>query len=308
MPEPLGTIKRKKMKARFHRIANQITNELSSSEKSVKIAVAWFTNENLFEILIDLLSKGIEVEIITINDRINNHENGLDFNKFIDNGGKFYFSDFSGTMHHKFVIIDESKLISGSYNWTYNAEYRNQENIIASEDKELVDSFMNEFERLKMNSIHQKEVISIQPKPVIETSTEKYIKEDLVYKSIDEEKKGELEKSIETLKSAKKFAESDDQQIEERISKIEEQIKNPKYYYHVEDGQFSFDMEKNYLIGKEGEIVKVVTDRIDDLEEIYILFVDGNYVECIGSIERDFPKTKEEHDKLKGWMLEHYEG
>jgi phospholipase D-like protein len=296
------------MKARFHRIANQITNELSSSKESVKIAVAWFTNENFFEILIDLLNKGVKIEIITINDRINNHENGLDYNKFIDKGGEFYFSDFTGTMHHKFVIIDKSKLISGSYNWTYNAEYRNQENIIKSKDKELIDSFLNDFERLKINSIHQKEVISVQPKPVFETSTEKYIKEDLVYKSIDEEKKGELKKSIETLKSAKKFTESDDQQIDERISKIEEQIKNPEFHYHVEDGQFSFDMEKNYLIGKEGEIVKVVTDRLDDLEEIYILFVDGNYVECIDSIERDFPESKEEHDKLKNWTLEHYEG
>lgn len=296
------------MKAQFHQIAHQITNELSRTKNSVKIAVAWFTNENFFEILISLLRKGIEIEVITINDKINNHENGLDFNKFIDKGGEFYFSDFSGTMHHKFVIIDESRLISGSYNWTYNAEYRNQENIIASDDKELVDSFLDAFERLKMNSIHQKEVISVKPKPILEVSAEKYIKEDLVCKSIDEEKKGELEKSVETLKSAKKFAEPDDQQIDERVSKIEEQLKNAKYYYHVEDGQFSFDMEKNYLIGKEGEIVKVVTDRIDDLEEIYILFVDGNYVECIGSIERDFPKTKEEHENLKGWMLEHYEG
>ena len=295
------------MKARFQRIANQIAHELSSSTKSVKVAVAWFTNENLFEILIDLLSKGIKIEIITINDRINNHEKGLNFNNFIDKGGEFYFSDFSGTMHHKFVIIDESKLISGSYNWTYNAEYRNQENVITTENKDLIDSFLNEFERIKMNSIHQKEIISIQPEPALETSTEKYIKDDLVYKSIDEEKKGELKKSIDTLKTAKEFAESGDELIEERISKIEEQIKNPKFYYHVEDGQFSFDMEKNYLIGKEGEIVKVVTDRIDDLEEIYILFVDGNYVECIGNTERDFPKSKEEHDELKNWMLEHYE-
>ena len=72
-----------------------------------------------------------------------------------------------------------------------------------------------------------------------------------------------------------------------------------KYRYHVEDGQFSFDFEKDYLIGKEGEIVELPTDRTDDLDRIYILFVDGNYVECVGNIERDFPKNQEEHNGLK---------
>lgn len=292
------------MKAKFNRIANQIENELMNATQSIKIAIAWFTNENLFETLIILLNKGVKIEIVTINDRINNHENGLDFNNFISKGGFFFFSELLGTMHHKFVIIDESKLISGSYNWTYNAEYRNQENIITIENRELLESFLNEFERLKTNSILQENIISIKPEATLDIITDKYRKDDLIYKSVDEEKKGNLYKSIETLKIAKKILNSDNKSIEKRIVEIKEKIKNPRFYYHIEDGQFSIDFEANYLIGNEGDIIKVSTDRSDDLEDVYILFIDGNNVECIGNIEREFPKSEQEHNELKELMYE----
>ena len=74
------------------------------------------------------------------------------------------------------------------------------------------------------------------------------------------------------------------------------------YHYHVEDGQFSTDFTKDYLIGKEGEIVTTCTDRTFDLEEIYILFVDDNYVECIGNLERSFPRDIQEHEAVKSFM------
>ncbi len=84
-----------------------------------------------------------------------------------------------------------------------------------------------------------------------------------------------------------------------------ESKENSKYHYHVEDGQFSIDFYENYLIGKEGEIIQHDTGRLDELDEIYILNVDGFYVECIGNIDRSFPESKEEHDKIKKLTIEY---
>jgi hypothetical protein len=67
-------------------------------------------------------------------------------------------------------------------------------------------------------------------------------------------------------------------------------MKNRRYHYHVEDGQFSFDFYDKHLIGKEGEVVMTPIDSVVDCE-IYILSIDGFYVECIGNIEREFPTT-----------------
>ncbi len=76
-----------------------------------------------------------------------------------------------------------------------------------------------------------------------------------------------------------------------------------KYHYHVEDGQFSFDFENKKLLGKEGDIINVYTERSDgEPENIYILFVEEDYVECIGDIERSFPLNWLEHMELRKEM------
>lgn len=56
-------------------------------------------------------------------------------------------------MHHKFAIVDRKLLISGSANWTTQAFFGNCENVMVTNQTELVGSFMNEFEKqwLKLN-------------------------------------------------------------------------------------------------------------------------------------------------------------
>ncbi|MBE2290229.1 MAG: hypothetical protein IAE95_11785 [Chitinophagaceae bacterium] len=70
--------------------------------------------------------------------------------------------------------------------------------------------------------------------------------------------------------------------------------KDRKYWYHVEDGQFSFDFEDEKLLGDEGDIIKAWSDG-DYEKDVYILYVEGSHVECIGDIERSFPKNWAEH-------------
>jgi phosphatidylserine/phosphatidylglycerophosphate/cardiolipin synthase-like enzyme len=51
-----------------------------------------------------------------------------------------------GLMHHKFAIIDDETILTGSYNWTDNATSRNSENlnVLCSP----IRSYKKEFERL----------------------------------------------------------------------------------------------------------------------------------------------------------------
>ncbi|MFK7983327.1 MAG: phospholipase D-like domain-containing protein, partial [Saprospiraceae bacterium] len=52
-------------------------------------------------------------------------------------------------MHNKFCIIDERILINGSYNWTYYAENKNEENILITDNTEVIHKYLNEFKRIK---------------------------------------------------------------------------------------------------------------------------------------------------------------
>ena len=64
-------------------------------------------------------------------------------------------------MHNKFCIIDGKKLITGSYNWTYAAEYNNKENIIISDDISLCNEFSFHFKSLKENISKTKNYVQV---------------------------------------------------------------------------------------------------------------------------------------------------
>lgn len=51
-------------------------------------------------------------------------------------------------MHHKFVILDQRTVLTGSYNWTVESENENYENLILCEDPSLVEEYQREFESL----------------------------------------------------------------------------------------------------------------------------------------------------------------
>lgn len=51
-------------------------------------------------------------------------------------------------MHHKFAVVDSRRLISGSLNWTLTAVQNNMENIVITEERDLVQPFIDEFHRL----------------------------------------------------------------------------------------------------------------------------------------------------------------
>lgn len=92
---------------------------------------------------------GVQCDLIIHNDYINNRDTGLPFQKFIDAGGNFYFSDEENPMHNKFCIIDNQVLINGSYNWTYYAESKNRENIlIINNETDVLKAFETEFLQL----------------------------------------------------------------------------------------------------------------------------------------------------------------
>ena len=51
-------------------------------------------------------------------------------------------------MHHKFVILDNRCVMTGSYNWTMESEKENHENLLVPRDATVVQLFREEFEAL----------------------------------------------------------------------------------------------------------------------------------------------------------------
>ena len=135
----------------FEDIEKHIMSRINSSQSNIFVAVAWFTNQLLFDSLIDALKKNVSIKILILNDLLNRSEFGLDFGILIKLGAEIRFAKSNlGTMHNKFCIIDDM-VITGSYNWTYHAN-KNNENIIVTDENDIVNSYCKEFERLFYDS------------------------------------------------------------------------------------------------------------------------------------------------------------
>ena len=135
--------------AYFSKIRSEIISRLDSAVCNVKVAMAWFTSCELFDSLLRCLNRNVEVELILLDNAINYMDYAPDFNIFIKAGGKLRIATYNiGFMHHKFCVIDDRIAITGSYNWTYYAETRNVENIVITDNLEIVNLYLTEHKRL----------------------------------------------------------------------------------------------------------------------------------------------------------------
>lgn len=110
----------------FKDIRDIITKGIMVSSTHVKVAVAWFTDEDIMRVLIQAKKRGVEVEVV-ISDCQENFFNQRKLTGLFKSGVKLYVSK-GKLMHHKFCIIDTYTILTGSYNWSYQAK-QNEENI-----------------------------------------------------------------------------------------------------------------------------------------------------------------------------------
>lgn len=137
----------------YENIHQHLRDRIAQTRHHLKIAVAWFTHKELFNDVISLLKRGVNVELVILNDTINFRPNGIDFQTFIQAGGKLFISATGKKLHHKFCLLDDHSLCTGSYNWTYQASRFNHENMIIADDPALCSSLAMAFQAAKTDAI-----------------------------------------------------------------------------------------------------------------------------------------------------------
>ena len=185
----------------YKEIESKIVANLIGAKKNVKIALAWFTNPTLFNLILKLKKNEIEIELILSDDKINYTNKKVDFQNLINENVEFRISEYPKLMHNKFCIIDDKILINGSYNWTLKAEKINFENIIISTDRKLVNDFSEYFEYLKLNTVKVTKVNKIDFKDYSNfneiNSEVKLLENEILTKEITLKSKKETEYSEE---------------------------------------------------------------------------------------------------------------
>jgi phosphatidylserine/phosphatidylglycerophosphate/cardiolipin synthase-like enzyme len=146
-----------KVKPIFEDIKKEIINAIQNAKLSIWIAMGYFTSKDIFDALKIKETENLDIRFIL------STENTNSYLKFDDNfkdvrwvkaeiyGSYYNGNDKRAIMHNKYCIIDMQTVLSGSFNWTDNAEH-NAENAIKIEHSENTLEYAKNFLELRKKS------------------------------------------------------------------------------------------------------------------------------------------------------------
>lgn len=125
---------------------SKLVRVLLEAKQSLDVCVFTINCRELADATIQLHKSGVVVRVLTDDEQMGS--TGSQIEKFRREGIQVRHDLSSFFMHHKFVVIDQKRLVNGSFNWTRQAVTGNRENVVISSDKLVVEAFSKEFERL----------------------------------------------------------------------------------------------------------------------------------------------------------------
>lgn len=127
--------------------AQPVRELLEGATESIYFLAYSFTADELAEAIRVRAAEGVTVAGVMEASQVQSNE-GTEFDAFVQAGLDVRLDGNDGQMHHKVIIIDESIVVTGSYNFTASAENRNDENIVIFFSPEIAALYMEEFERV----------------------------------------------------------------------------------------------------------------------------------------------------------------
>jgi phosphatidylserine/phosphatidylglycerophosphate/cardiolipin synthase-like enzyme len=125
-------------------VMDKLVAYVQGAQKSVRFMIFTYTDTNLANAMIARYQAGVDTEGV-IEDR--GASQGALVPLFCAklpvkvDGNKY-------TMHHKIIILDESTVITGSFNFTKSADQENDDNVLVIHNPDLAKLYLQEFDRV----------------------------------------------------------------------------------------------------------------------------------------------------------------
>lgn len=125
---------------------NEIIRQIKATVSTLDICVFTISDDRISREIVEAHRRGVAVRIVTDDDKTG--DRGSDVFELAKAGIEVMIDRTSNHMHHKFALFDGKTILTGSYNWTRSAADYNYENIVVSDDKKVVASYIGCFEKL----------------------------------------------------------------------------------------------------------------------------------------------------------------
>jgi phosphatidylserine/phosphatidylglycerophosphate/cardiolipin synthase-like enzyme len=121
-----------------------VVRELGHARHSVQVLAYSFSSKPIAQALIEAKLRGVHIEIVL--DHSNETETYSDLHFFKEQGLTPVIDPHHAIAHNKVIIIDGRTLITGSFNFTHNAEHENAENLLVLKGhSDLVKAYRDNF-------------------------------------------------------------------------------------------------------------------------------------------------------------------
>ena len=125
-----------------------ITAAMNFAREKADIAVFSFYSADIAQAVVNAWQRGVKVRVLV--DRVQASQSDVGV-LLVKNGVPFKWSQGfagKGVMHNKFAVLDSRLVLTGSFNWSVNAQDNNFENVYYTDAPSMAAAFGEQFERL----------------------------------------------------------------------------------------------------------------------------------------------------------------
>jgi phosphatidylserine/phosphatidylglycerophosphate/cardiolipin synthase-like enzyme len=129
---------------------NQVINWIDKANSSIHVLIYSFTLDSVGTALIEALGRHIEVKIVFEKGQIGQSS---EYQRLRNSAVDVRNDTNPSYMHDKIMIVDGKVVLTGSFNWSNNAENENNENLLIITSTSLATTYENEFQKIWNSSV-----------------------------------------------------------------------------------------------------------------------------------------------------------
>jgi phosphatidylserine/phosphatidylglycerophosphate/cardiolipin synthase-like enzyme len=138
-----------------------LASAIDQARLSVDVAAYSLNLWSIRDSLIDAHKRGLVVRMVMESDNMDSRE----VQQIKDSGIPVVGDQQEGLMHNKFVIIDRSKVWTGSMNFTVGGAYRDNNNLLSIQSAKVAEDYTHEFEEMFIHHLFGPNAVSDTPYP-----------------------------------------------------------------------------------------------------------------------------------------------
>lgn len=124
----------------------KLLDEFKKAKESLRVCVFNITLNEIADCLIACHDRGIHVKVITDDEQQTSQ--GSDVERLAQAGVKVRNDKSEWLMHHKFSVVDDHTVLTGSFNYTQSAVLRNREHVLVLRSWRMAKDYVKLFDGL----------------------------------------------------------------------------------------------------------------------------------------------------------------